>query len=144
LGHPTKFQLLSRLCSVTARHVVVGVSQTAALNRGRHLRSAGRPSRWALAHISSCLSLCAFLFFLWPPCVADVALYFCHVVSFFFYLSFGQGSSLLWTQTLRPFYSRPIALTLQGRSFRLMMYASVCVTVWWGGLSRREQLVRYL
>ena len=25
----------------------------AALNRGRHLRSAGRPSRWALAHISS-------------------------------------------------------------------------------------------
>jgi len=29
----------------------VGVSQTAALNRGRHLYSAGRPSRWALAHI---------------------------------------------------------------------------------------------
>jgi len=31
--------------------LVVGVSQTAALNRGRHLYSAGRPSRWALAHI---------------------------------------------------------------------------------------------
>ena len=30
-----------------------GVSQTAALNRRRHLYSAGRPSRWALAHISS-------------------------------------------------------------------------------------------
>jgi len=30
-------------------------SQTAALNRGRHLYSAGRPSRWALAHISSLL-----------------------------------------------------------------------------------------
>jgi len=30
---------------------VVGVSQTAALNRGRHLCSAGRPSHWALAHI---------------------------------------------------------------------------------------------
>jgi len=28
-------------------------SQTAALNKGRHLYSAGRPSRWALAHISS-------------------------------------------------------------------------------------------
>jgi len=28
-------------------------SQTAALNRGHHLYSAGRPSRWALAHISS-------------------------------------------------------------------------------------------
>jgi len=33
--------------------LVVGVSQTAAFNRGRHLYSAGRPSRWALAHISS-------------------------------------------------------------------------------------------
>ena len=33
--------------------LVVGVSQTAALNRGRHLYSAGRPSGWALAHISS-------------------------------------------------------------------------------------------
>jgi len=32
---------------------VVGVSQTAALNRGRHLYSAGRLSRSALAHISS-------------------------------------------------------------------------------------------
>ena len=30
---------------------VAGVSQTAALNRGRHLCSAGRPSPWALAHI---------------------------------------------------------------------------------------------
>ena len=29
-------------------------SHTAALNRGRHLYSPGRPSRWALAHISSC------------------------------------------------------------------------------------------
>jgi len=28
-------------------------SQTAALNRGCHLYSTGRPSRWALAHISS-------------------------------------------------------------------------------------------
>jgi len=28
LGHPTKFQVLSRLGSVTARHVVVGISQT--------------------------------------------------------------------------------------------------------------------
>ena len=33
--------------------LVVGVSQAAALNRARHLYSAGRPSRWALAHISS-------------------------------------------------------------------------------------------
>jgi len=33
--------------------LVVGISQTAAFNRGRHLYSAGRPSGWALAHISS-------------------------------------------------------------------------------------------
>ena len=33
-------------------------SQTAALNRGRHLYSAGRPSRWALAHISSYYCYC--------------------------------------------------------------------------------------
>jgi len=33
--------------------LLVGVSQIAALNRGRHLYSAGRPSRWSLAHISS-------------------------------------------------------------------------------------------
>ena len=34
---------------------VLGVIQTAALNRGRHLYSAGRPSRWTFAHISSFL-----------------------------------------------------------------------------------------
>jgi len=32
------------------------------------------------------------------------------------YVSFGQGSSQLWTHTLRPFYSRPIALTQEWRS----------------------------
>jgi len=51
LGHPYKFQRVLHLGSVTARHLVVGVSQTAALNRGRHVCSAGRPSGWALAHI---------------------------------------------------------------------------------------------
>ena len=40
------------------------------------------------------------------------------------YVSFGQGSSLLWTHTLRPFYSRPIALTQEGRSH----VDDVCVT----------------
>ena len=42
-------------------------------------------------------------------------------------VSFGQGSSLLWTHTLRPSYSRPIALTQQGGVW-LMMCANVCVT----------------
>ena len=58
LGHPCIFQRVSRLGSVTARHLVVGVSQTAALNRGRHLCLAGRPSRWALAHIL--VSICVY------------------------------------------------------------------------------------
>ena len=51
LGHLCKFQLVSRLGSVTARHSSGREPNFAALNRGRHLCSAGRPSRWALAHI---------------------------------------------------------------------------------------------
>ena len=61
LGYPCKFQRVLRLGSVTARHSSIGRQPNfAALNRGRHLYSAGRPSRWALAHIlvtSSILSL---------------------------------------------------------------------------------------
>jgi len=49
-GNSNGFRILAALLHGT---LVVGVSQTAALNRGRHLYSAGRPSRWALAHISS-------------------------------------------------------------------------------------------
>jgi len=52
LGHPIIFQRISRLSSVTARQSSSGRQPNfAALNRGRHLCSAGRPSRWALAHI---------------------------------------------------------------------------------------------
>ena len=41
-----------RLGSVTARHSSSGRQPNfAALNKGRHLYSAGRASRWALAHI---------------------------------------------------------------------------------------------
>jgi len=42
------FRVLQALLHGT---LVVGISQTAALNRGRHLYWAGRPSRWSLAHI---------------------------------------------------------------------------------------------
>jgi len=45
-----RFRVLAALLHGT---LVVGVRKTAALNRGRHLYSARRPSRWALAHISS-------------------------------------------------------------------------------------------
>jgi len=47
LGHPCKFQRVSRLGSVTAQHSSSGRQPNfAALNRGCHLYLAGRPSRW--------------------------------------------------------------------------------------------------
>jgi len=62
LGHPCKFQRVSCLGSVTARHSSSGRQPNfAALNRGRHVYSAGRPSRWALAHISSLNVFCVFV-----------------------------------------------------------------------------------
>ena len=56
LGHPSWFQRVSRIafCSVTARQSSSEHQPNfAALDRGRHLYSTGRPSRWALVHISS-------------------------------------------------------------------------------------------
>jgi len=51
-GTPTEFKRVSRLGSVTARHSSIGRQPNfAALNRGRHLHTTGRPSRWASAHI---------------------------------------------------------------------------------------------
>ena len=55
-GTPTNFNGFRFLAALLHGTLVVGVSgqpNFAALNRGRHLYSAGRPSRWALAHISS-------------------------------------------------------------------------------------------
>ena len=58
-GHLSNFQRVSRLGSVTARQSSSERQPNfAALNRGRHLCSTGRPSRWALVHISS---LCLFV-----------------------------------------------------------------------------------
>ena len=52
LGHPSKFERLSHLGSVTAWYSCSGREPNfVVLNRGRHLYSAGRPSRWASAHI---------------------------------------------------------------------------------------------
>ena len=57
-AHFNGFRVLAALLHGTL--VVAGGRQPnfAALNRGRHLYSAGRPSRWALAHIlvASCIS----------------------------------------------------------------------------------------
>ena len=63
LGHPCKFQRVSCLGNVTARHSSSERQPNfVALNRARHLYSAGRPSRWALAHISS---TCLFQYWIW-------------------------------------------------------------------------------
>ena len=52
----------------------------AALNRGRHLCSAGRPSRWALAHILVISSVCIIIFLL-LNCVSlrrtHLSVYYC-------------------------------------------------------------------
>jgi len=52
-GTPDNFNGFRVLAALLHGTLVVGVSQTAALNRGRHLYSAGLPSRWVLADISS-------------------------------------------------------------------------------------------
>jgi len=52
-GTPGNFNGFRVLAALLHGTLAVGVSQTAAFNRGSHLCSAGRPSRWALAHISS-------------------------------------------------------------------------------------------
>jgi len=56
-------------CSATARHSSSGRRPNfAALNRGRHLYSAGQPSHWAFAHIPSFV-----LFMLFSPCLMSAA-----------------------------------------------------------------------
>jgi len=45
-GTPANFNGVCVLAALLHGTVVVGVSQTVALNTGRHLYSAWRPSRW--------------------------------------------------------------------------------------------------
>ena len=59
-GTPANFNGFRVLAALLHGTLVVGVSQTAAFNRWRHLYSAGRPSGWALAHISSLNLFCVF------------------------------------------------------------------------------------
>jgi len=51
-GTPANFNGFCILASLLHGTLVVGVSQIAALNRGRHLYSAGRQSRWALPYLT--------------------------------------------------------------------------------------------
>jgi len=57
-GTPVNFNGFRVLAALLYGTLVVGISQTVALNRGCHLYSAGRPSRWAFAHISSKCIFC--------------------------------------------------------------------------------------
>jgi len=101
LGHPCKFQRVSRLGSVTARHFSTGRQPNfAALNRGRRLYSAGRPSRWALAYISSCTTSCRIL---WN--VADL-------LYSFRYLVVDLLCSLLYTAKVAVWHNVPEGSTL--------------------------------
>jgi len=82
-GNPENFNGFRVLAALQHGTLVVGVTRQpnfAALNRGRHLYSAGRPSRWALTRISSH----------GRPMEYGRPLYFCPVVSFYlsFYLFF--------------------------------------------------------
>ena len=79
-GTPVNFNGIRVLAALLHGTLEVGVSQTfAQLNRGRHLYSAGRPSRCALAHSSR----------LWPPYVIGQAIIFssCRLLYFFFFSS---------------------------------------------------------
>jgi len=55
-GTPANFNGFHVLATLLHGTLAVGVSQTVVLNRERHLYYAGRPPRWALAHISSFLT----------------------------------------------------------------------------------------
>ena len=70
-GTPANFSSFSRLGSVTAWQSRIGRQPNfAALNRGRHLYSKARPSRWALAHIVVLLGL---LMHVWFCCIRLVS-----------------------------------------------------------------------
>ena len=54
--------------------------------------------------------------------------YYFDIVTYCCCCSFGQGCSLLWTYTLRPFHNRSIALTQERRSLVNDVCDCVCVT----------------
>jgi len=81
-GTPANFNGFRVLAALLHANLLVGASQTAALNRGRHLYLAWRPSHWALAHISSLHC------FLWSPYgIGQIIIFlpcgFFYLISFF-------------------------------------------------------------
>jgi len=78
-GTPANFNGFRVFAALLHGTLVVGVSQTASLNRERHLYSAGRPSRWALTHISSfILFILSSSFFFSSPNLSGRRLDVCH------------------------------------------------------------------
>ena len=63
-GTPANFNRFRVLAALLHGTLCARQPSFAALNRGRHLYSAGRPSRWTLAHI-----VFSFLFFFITLCV---------------------------------------------------------------------------
>ena len=78
-GIPAHFNGFRVLAAILHFTLVVGVSQTAALNRGRHLYSAGRPSHWALVHILV-FYLISYLLVGWSSAVVSLLLSFTFIL----------------------------------------------------------------
>ena len=79
-GTPGSFNGFRILAALLYGTLVVGVSQIAAFNRGRHLYSAGRPSGWAFAHI--------LVYYLRSPYVIGQTIIFSCCGLFFFFFFF--------------------------------------------------------
>jgi len=114
LGHPCKFQRVSRLCSVTARHSSSGRQPNfAALNRGRHLYSTGRPSRWALAHI---------LFLTWNHVWNEIKLFY-RLKQFYLISAVVQ----CWSKIiLKNFIPDPPSLVTHAKTFYFISHVVLC------------------
>jgi len=68
-GTPGNFIGFRVLAALLHGTLVVGISQTAALNRGRHLYSARRPSRWQWPTFLVVFVLCCCTFLVIGECV---------------------------------------------------------------------------
>jgi len=79
-GTPANFNKFHVLLSLLHGSLVVGISQTGMLRRGRHVYSAGRPSRWVLAHILVCLFCVIFM-------ILVFCLSWCFCVILFYFVS---------------------------------------------------------
>jgi len=64
-GTPANFNGFRFLTALLQGTPALGISQTAALNRGHHLYSAGRPSHCTSTHISSCVYFVLYISFDW-------------------------------------------------------------------------------